>query len=241
MKFNIILPAAGDATRLQLPYPKELHALEKGGCLIDRSIALLLENRDSIASVTVVLKKGKFAVADYLSRYRSDFYMRFVFFNEDYHEWPGSILSAEPDFGEANIVLLPDTIIEFENGQSLISLYTEMLQNNPVGFTVVKPGAEGIGRFGALNLSSSGEITAFCDKPKTNHDAYNGYWTSFGFRKSVGRPLLEMMQSSIGGNPQDVTAKVGPATGRFVKAYRDLGVWSEMSRYLTEYHNAADS
>lgn len=237
MKFHIILPAAGDATRLELPYPKELHALEKGGCLIDRSMELLLPRREEVASVTVVLKKGKFAVADYLSRYKSDFYFRFVFFNEDNHEWPGSILSVEPDFGEANIVLLPDTIIDFEKGQDLISLYTDMLENHAVGFTVARPGSEGIGRFGALNVSKLGAITAFCDKPSINHDAYNGYWTSFGFRASAGHKLLHMMQSSIGGHPKDITSEVAPATGRFVRGYRDLGVWSEMSRYLAELHN----
>ena len=237
MKFNVILPAAGDGTRLELPYPKELHALEKGGCLIDRSMSLLLPHKEDVASVTVVLKKGKFAVADYLSRYRADFHMRFVFFNENYKEWPGSILSAEPDFGEANIVLLPDTIIEFEEGQDLIELYTDMLTSHAVGFTLARPGPEGIGRFGALHLDDRNEITAFCDKPQASHETYNGYWTSFGFRREVGRKLLTMMQASIGGHPKDISAEAAPAAGRFIAGYRDLGVWPEMSRYLVELHN----
>lgn len=237
MKFNVILPASGDATRLQLPYPKELHALEKGGCLIDRSLSLLMPNKDAIDSVTVVLKQGKFAIADYLSRYKDDFHIRFVFFNDNYHEWPGSILSAEPDFGDANIVLLPDTVLEFEPGQDLVELYRDMLTSHAVGFTVARPGAEGIGRFGALNLSEDQQITAFCDKPQSDHGSYNGYWTSFGFRREVGRDLLSMMQASIGGHPKDIAAEAAPATGRFIAGYRDLGVWPEMSRYLVELHN----
>lgn len=222
---NVIMPCAGSGLRLGLPYPKELHFISEKTALIDLSFEKLLPYKDIVDSVTIILSPAKGTLIEYLSRWSKDFHIRFCYFNDNYFEWAGSILSSEPDFGDKNVVLLPDSFILEDANLSLVGTFDAMLDEHDVVFAY-RPELDKrkYMNLGALNVTD-GKVTAFCDKPKNQLERFNGYWCSFGFGREFGRPLLELMTRSIQRHDVDIN-ELGASIGCFpVRDYIDLGVW----------------
>lgn len=135
--FTYILPCAGSGTHLGLPYPKEVHRIEPNFSLIDYSLAHVCENPELAEEIVVVIVPGKELVADYVKKEMENIAsVKSVYFNSNYSEWPGSILSAEECFGDFNIALLPDSFLELKAGETLASKYRDIFH--------------GGGRFGIL-------------------------------------------------------------------------------------------
>ena len=103
---TVILPCAGEGTRLSLPYPKEVHSIEKNKSLIDYSFDLFSNYGRRDVEFVITLNENKTELVKYLSRYKSRFNISFTFFNPAETEYTGSIKSAKHLFGEKNLVLL---------------------------------------------------------------------------------------------------------------------------------------
>ena len=119
---TVILPCAGEGTRLSLPYPKEIHSIEKNKSLIDYSFDLFSNYGRRDVQFIVTLTEDKTDIIRYLSRYKSRFNISFTFFNPKETEYTGSIKSAKHLFGEKNIVLLPDTYLKLKESDDIIDL-----------------------------------------------------------------------------------------------------------------------
>ena len=79
-KLTIILPCAGEGTRLSLPYPKEIHSIEKNKSLIDYSFDLfqnygrrdvefvitLNENKTELINMSVDIKQDLISHSHFL-------------------------------------------------------------------------------------------------------------------------------------------------------------------------------
>ena len=130
---TVILPCAGEGTRLSLPYPKEVHSIEKNKSLIDYSFDLFSNYGRRDVQFVVTLTEDKTDIIKYLSRYKSRFNISFTFFNPAETEYTGSIKSAKHLFGEKNLVLLPDTYLKLKSSQDIVNLVSESL--NETGFT----------------------------------------------------------------------------------------------------------
>ena len=68
---TVILPCAGEGTRLSLPYPKEIHSIEKSKSLIDYSFDLFSNYGRRDVQFIVTLTEDKTDIIRYLSRYLS--------------------------------------------------------------------------------------------------------------------------------------------------------------------------
>ena len=78
---TVILPCAGEGTRLSLPYPKEVHSIEKNKSLIDYSFDLFSNYGRRDVEFVITLNENKTELVKYLSRYKSRFNISFTYFN----------------------------------------------------------------------------------------------------------------------------------------------------------------
>lgn len=231
---NIILPAAGKGTRLNLPYPKELHRVIEGSSLIDFSLAHIRARRDKVDRVSIVIDQGKEAVYDYVSAQLPDIEVRHCRFNHAYSEWPGSILSAEELFLDRNIVFLPDSVLTPKLPHEVLAQFdAQFAANREIVFgykSVTKE--DPIHALGALMVRGD-RIEDFCDKPDpsiANH--FNAFWTTFGFCKEAGPDLLRMMMKSVARERVNITA-LDCTIGAFeVEGYKDLGTWPSIRDFV---------
>lgn len=147
---NVILPCAGEGTRLGLPYPKEMHHVANGMGLIDLSLQRLYPHRDRIARVTITLTPSKADLVRYLGKWRVAFPFAFTYFDERNEEWPGSILSAEALYMARNIVLLPDSLILEEPDRPVVPTFDRLLGEHDLVFGVKREQSERLRSLGAV-------------------------------------------------------------------------------------------
>jgi UTP-glucose-1-phosphate uridylyltransferase len=233
--FTYILPCAGSGTRLGLPYPKELHRIKPGFSLIDFSLNHILQCTELTEKVVIVISPGKEIVAEYVERklYNIADVQR-VYFNNHYSEWPGSILSAEAHFGDANVALLPDSIITMQKNEMLASRYQQVLKNGAdLAFAYVREkDRQRLSSLGALRVEGS-RVSNFCDKPAIDHSGtFNAFWASFGFKKDAGRKVLQFMMNSVAKEPVNIESLEMDIGAFAVADYLDLGTWPSIAAHL---------
>lgn len=232
---NVILPCAGEVTRLGLPYPKEMHHVANGMGLIDLSLQRLYPHRDRIARVTITLTPSKAELVRYLGTWRGAFPFAFTYFDERNEEWPGSILSAEALYMARNIVLLPDSLILEEPHWPVVPTCDRLLGEHDLVFGVKGEQSERLRSLGAVRGEADGRVTAFCDKPSEALDRFNGFWGCFGFTGHTGRSILEMMTASVKRSPVDLASlPLRGVAGFPLFGYHDLGVWAQLAAVVQE-------
>ncbi len=119
MELTIILPCAGEGSRLGLKSPKELFEIVAGKRLIDFSLEHILAYKKKMGppadalnlKVAVVIRPWKSGVVEYVAGRLPGIAVETVLFNDSYFEWPGSVYSASPSFSNKNLVLLPDSCL----------------------------------------------------------------------------------------------------------------------------------
>ena len=236
MPLNLILPCAGSGTRLGLAYPKETHLIAENTALLDLSLRLCEPHREQIHSVTVVLTPQKTEIVRFLDKWRQAFEIRFCYFNDANFEWAGSVLSAEPLFAEKNLVLLPDSYLREHQDHPVVPTMESLLEHHDVAFAQMpESDPERLATLGALRVAEDGHVAAFCDKPETDLQGFNGFWGAFGFRRAAGRPLLEMMTRSIRREPVDIEALGLDLTSFELRGYDDLGNWPSLHSFVRNF------
>ena len=167
-KINIIIPCAGKGTRLNLPYAKEIHRINRDTSLIDLSLNLCVNDKDIISEIIIVTDPSKKDLINYLNKWKKNFNIKICFFNHNFHEWAGSIMSAKNYFSQKNVVLLPDSLITQYKNQSTLRSMNVNLDKNDVCFALKKEKNKNkLLSVGALNVKND-KINNFCDKPEKN-------------------------------------------------------------------------
>jgi len=234
---SIILPCAGHGTRLKLPYPKELIKINEDMSIIDYSFHHILESRIR-PRVVVIIGPHKFDTARYLyEKYNDKVDLVFVFQKTNEKEITGAIRSAEHLFGDKNILLMPDTIIEYKDRKvSLIDNMIDSLNNQP--FVFVHKNEASVTRlklFGALNIQDK-KVIDYKDKPVKNVENYNAFWVSFGFKKKVFGEVISVIEQSM---LKKATHKntfrksvMYKSSSISVAEYVDIGTWTNLNAHL---------
>ena len=195
---TVVIPCAGMGTRLGLPYPKEMLVVGANTALIDLSLRQLAPHAATIRSVVIVIEPSKHELVGYLEKWRDVLPLHFAFFNTRYYEWAGSVLSAEALFGESNLVLLPDSLVQPAPGLPLVPTMLEFLSRYGLVFGYVpEERYERLRALGALAVTAQGAVEEFCDKPSSRLEKYNGFWGIFGFRRDAAPSVLRTMMASI--------------------------------------------
>ena len=244
MSLTIILPCAGEGSRLSLGYPKELYAISEEHKLIDFTLEHIIAGVKSGVSdidVSVVITKTKENVYEHVSKKLSKFNINVnkVYFNNNYREWPGSVFSAKETFSENNVVLLPDSYMmiseknQFYNlkGKTIIEMFQSTLEKDKAVFAYIKTkDIKKLSNLGAMNIEHD-KINLFKDKPKKDIHLYNGFWTCYGFKREVAYKLYEFLLNSVY-NISDNLIPPFNFGGFPIFSFADLGTWNSIEEYL---------
>ena len=233
-KLKVIIPAAGSASRLGIPYSKEIMRIEKGKSLIDNVFDLFQDYEREHVEFVIIINENKTDIVKYLSRYKNKFNISFCFQNPDFKEYTGAIKSASHLFGDYNVVLLPDSIIKFDG--DLLSIITDTLRTNEVTFLYKREESDAMkSTKGALLVDLDGKILDYYDKPKDS-SKFNSYWCSFAFRGNSFDNFISFMENStLRSNYVNFDIKETPlymSKGIQVQNYIDLGTWSEVDKFV---------
>jgi len=250
---TVILPCAGEGSRLGLSGPKELFEVEPGMPMIRYTLDLLLagvEKTENKVQIAVVIREGKEAVVQYVKQGLPEAYFEVkpVVFDSSYREWPGSIYSARAAFSEHNVVLLPDSYLTLSETDrlrrkvagrtlNLLQCMSEQLEKRTVVFGVKSTLQDEIlNRLGAVEVNeSTGEVLRFQDKPLQTA-GYNGVWGCFGFRKSVADELHRFLMESVLHRETNYPERSFYPAGSFeIEDYNDLGTWESIERFRSKY------
>lgn len=234
---TVILPCAGEGTRLSLPYPKEVHSIEKNKSLIDYSFDLFSNYGRRDVDFVITLTDQKTEIIEYVSRYKTRFNISFTFFNPAETEYTGSIKSAKHLFGEKNLVLLPDTVLKLKSSQDIVNLVSESL--NETGFTFFfkkESDSSMLKTKGSLYIDENNLVQEYEDKPQEDLDQFNAFWTAFAFRKRVFDNCIEFMEKSTLNHRLIVdeikNTPIYRSKAIEVEDYFDLGTWDQIYKYI---------
>lgn len=236
---TVILPCAGEGTRLSLPYPKEIHSIEKNKSLIDYSFDLFSNYGRKDVEFVVTINENKTELVKYLSRYKTRFNISFTFFNPLETEYTGSIKSAKHLFGEKNLVLLPDTFMKLKSSGDIVKLVSNSL--NETGFTFFfkrENDKDMLKTKGSLLIDGDNLVQEYEDKPQEDLERFNAFWTAFAFRKRVFDNCIEFMEKSTLNHRLMVdeikNTSLYKSKAIEVDNYIDLGTWDQIYRFISE-------
>lgn len=235
---TVILPCAGEGTRLSLPYPKEIFSIEKNKSLIDYSFDLFSNYGRKDVEFVITINENKTDLVKYLSKYKHRFNISFTYFNPVETEYTGSIKSAKHLFGEKNIVLLPDTFLKLKTSEDILELVNNSL--NETGFTFFfkrENSTEMLKTKGALVISEDNQVLEYEDKPQENFEKFNAFWCSFAFRKRVFDSCIEFMEKSTLNHRLLVdeikNTPIYNSKAIEVDEYIDLGTWEQIYKFIS--------
>lgn len=235
-KLTVIMPAAGKGSRLGLPYPKEIMQLEKNQALIDNSFDFFKNYDRSEVEFVIVINEHKTDIIKYLAKYNNRYNISFTYQDPNELEYTGAIKSAYHLFGEYNVVLLPDTILQLKNN---MDLYQKVIQNlDTKGFTFFYKKEDNplmLSTKGALFVENN-FVKLYEDKPTEGFHRFNAYWCSFAFTKKDFNLCMAFMEKSTLREHVNIDEiKLTPifnSLGIEVENYLDLGTWSEIKRFM---------
>lgn len=243
---SLILPCAGEGKRLGLSLPKELYEIIPRTKIIDFSLSHIFyaikqnPQLKKYLKIIVVIKKGKEDVFEHVKNELKNIQTNCVYFNNHYHEWPGSVYSANKKLSEWNLVLLPDSVISlskkspFQNLQAknLIEQCIEHIQKHSVVLGIMKcQDLKKLTHLGACYVKNN-TIQKFQDKPNENLTQYNSFWGCYGFQKNVAKELYQFLWESVQHKKNDYVKKsFYPMVSFTMNNYYDLGTWESIQQF----------
>src|SRR3989344_5441204 len=192
----IILPCAGHGTRLNAPYPKELTKINEDMSIIDFSFHHILASHVK-PRVIVIIAPHKFDTVRYLyEKYNDKVELVFVFEKNGDKNVASTLAvkSAQNLLCDKNILLLPDTIIEYKDKGSLIDKMLDILDHHH--FVFAHKNENSLTRlklFGALDVKE-GRVIGYEDKPQRNIKKYNAFWVALGFNKGLFGTVISIIE-----------------------------------------------
>lgn len=188
--------------------------------------------------VVVVIAPHKFDVVEYLyKKYNDKVDLVFVFQKADQKEIVGAVRSAEHLFGDKNIVLMPNMVLEYKDKKtSLIDKVLGMLDRQPS--VLISKSEASVSR---LKVSSAlriedGKVLAFENKPTKGVEKYNALCVTYGFKKQASENVISAIEqlSQKRGNSRGVFEKSSlfKTSPVFVEEFVDIGTWTHLNAYL---------
>jgi hypothetical protein len=232
-KLTVILPCAGEGSRLSLPYPKELYCIEKGKSLVDYSFDLFSNFHRGEVNFVLTINENKTDIVKYLSKYKSKYEISFTYFDPNESEYTGSLKSCRHLFGENNLVLLPDTILRLKENMNLHETVIENLDETGFSFFYkMEDSAQMLKTKGALYVNEENLVLKYEDKPNDGFSRFNSFWCAFAFKRNVFDQSIKFMeQSTLKTFSKNIGIKdtsIYLSKGIEVEDYIDLGTWDQI-------------
>lgn len=237
-KISIIIPCAGRGTRLGIPYPKEMFALEADKVLIDYCFEMLRELKDRVC-IVVIISKEKMELVNYLSKYTEEYEIIFLYQKPQCAELLGAIESAKHYFSDVNILMLPDIrIVDSDVANHMNSIILKTDAEGMVFGAVREKRLEIIERMGALKTMDD-RVISFKDKPRDGVNEFDSFWVMLSwvgersdeFLEQLGR-IYQTSDKFIFSNSLFYQKPV-----IFFQQAMDMGVWENIYDYQNRKSN----
>lgn len=239
---TVIIPCAGDGTRLGLPFPKELLPVAERRTAVDTIFDLLLPYAQRLR-VLVVINDNRALTVNHLARYATRIPLAFLVQRADLPDVTGAVLSALDWAGPRSLVLLPDQVLhDPQAATGLVPAALETLADAPFCFlsaTETDPTRLGIDGALRLTLGAGGgqRVIAYADKPGDQTTAgFNAVWFGYGFRREAARPALDIIDRSTNGHsvsPEQFAASpLAGCPALDVGPFTDIGTWPGLASRL---------
>jgi len=233
-KLTVILPCAGEGSRLSIATPKELFPITKGKALIDFTFELFNGCSRSQVEFAITITDKKLSLVNYLKKYSDQFDLKFIYFNNEFSEFHGSIKSAEPIIGGKNLILLPDSKIKPRNNDFYNDIMTSFDKQNQF-FVAKKSNDHGFLRSkGCLHINANNVVEKYSDKPNSTTE-YNGVWAGVAFSREKFEESLNVLESSTIHTEgyQQIFSSSGFNSSKvvLVDEYQDLGTWEDIEKF----------
>ncbi len=240
---TIILPCAGEGKRMNLDYPKELYEIYSGVKLIDFSlehIKFFLKKYDVGVKIAVVIREGKEPVCEYVQKEIGKSLTFPIFFNHKYREWPGSVYSANKEFSDKNVVLLPDSYLSISKedmcsnpqGTGVVEEALNLLEERSSVFGILGSNSPDILKnMGAVKLEKE-IVSEVVDKPVESFNDFDGFWGMFGFRKSIASDIYSFLVKNVEKKGGELKKERFYPPAYFVlDEYYDLGTYENITNF----------
>lgn len=235
-RLTVVLPCAGNAKRLGVPFSKEIFPIDQNQSLIDLTIGLFKGCTRTQVSFVVIITENKLDVVRYLSKYKSYFDITFTFFNPDYYEFPGSIQSAKHLFGDHNLILFPDSLLTLKNGESLYDLAINKFDEH-ASFLLCKETSDQdyMKKKGCVLINERQQIIDYEDKPLAV-EGFNAVWCGLGFSLVEADSIIHFIKSGTlklpGYKECFFNSKIYKSNPIVVNDYIDLGTWEDLKFFF---------
>lgn len=210
-KTHIIVPCAGFGTRVGSPPAKELlpHPRTQKP-LIDTCLDLAVQTGWPLVLITRPEKK---ILMDYVSSQEKKYGLsvHWVLIKSS-REWPESILTSRPQWGEKNLLILPDT--EWNPASASIDMVKHLDHYDVCHGTFE---CSDLRTWGAVEISA--QRIRVCEKPQGEVQGFKA-WGLIAFKKSIGKILFESLLEST----FDHKIKTLPCSGSQIvlESFKDL-------------------
>ncbi|WP_019061466.1 hypothetical protein [Streptomyces prunicolor] len=241
---TVVLPLAGAGSRLGLPTPKELLPTGDGRVALDVTLDLLAPHASRIRLVAVIGDGRESTVRHLRSRCTAlGLPLAVAFQDPGLPESTGAVLSAEPWFGPATLVLLADQVLLAPEPEAVGDILDLIHAGHPAAFLAAREtDPERLAVDGALNLDDSPDrprVVGFADKPGLRAAGrFNAVWFGYAVaRPSASRFLAALHHATLHRPAQQdaLTALLGASVVE-VGPFCDLGTWPAVTAYWKAEH-----
>lgn len=186
-----IIPSAGFGTRMNVGRTDAKELLidpVNNKPLIDWHLELA--NNNDLNSL-VITRQAKQELINYLGAYPSN--PSVLILEETKGEWPSTILESFPMWEENNILLLPDS--RFKPSDEAIKSIKTLLEEDDVDLVIAIHMIDDSSKWGIVSMTKDEERIVLEEKPERLKGVRNYAWGILGFKKNVGKSLLESMEA----------------------------------------------
>lgn len=227
MTVTIILPCAGEGTRLGLPFPKELAPVSQGRAVIDSCLDLI--EKAPMGKRILLMDNGNRELTRlYIQKRLPDVPLAMIRQHRYAPDMPQAVIRLNDwlDRDSTNILMLPDAIYE-PKGEPLTQL-ASMADGHGFAMAVAESHGDALKAVGALSVANNA-VVAYEDKP-AHPERYNASWGMLSFKGSIGMLGMQV----IAGCTAKARGAKEPVLGApvvWLREWRDCGTWD---RYLQE-------
>ncbi|MFG1879581.1 hypothetical protein ACGFIV_32585 [Sphaerisporangium sp. NPDC049003] len=245
---TVILPLAGQGTRLGLPMPKELLPIGERRVALDATLDLLAPQADRLRVVAVLGEhwERREATVRHLIQVCGAWRIPLALTFQD-PVWPestGAVLSAAAWFGPATLVLLPDQVLDSPAPEAIGDIIGLIHKGSQVAFLAAREDdVDRLAVDGALRLDEQPDeppsVGDFADKPgREAAGRFNAVWFGYAFARRSAEACVRVMHRSALRSPlsQDEREVLLGAAVVEVGRFTDLGTWPSVTGYWNRDH-----
>lgn len=242
---TVIVPCAGAGRRLDWPFSKELTPIGRGRVVLDATLDLLAPHAD-LVRVVVVVDDRREATVRHLQKRCAELGLPWatVYQPADLVDSTGAVLAAQPWFGVANLVLLPDQVLLRPRGTEVGEALAQIRRGAEFCFLAAhETDRTRLATDGAVRIQPGAapgqpaQVVDYADKPRHQRaHEFNAVWFGYAFAHHSADDALRVLHTATVDRTLPASG-LGPLHGSpvvEVGPFVDLGTWPAVRDHLLD-------